>query len=64
MKKILDYYEESCKLFGINPKPKPTVTKWLDGELSLGFNDLKFTTINTPGHTPGGVSFQKSFVRW
>ena len=56
-KKILDYYEESCKLFGINPKPKPTVTKWLDSESSLGFNDLKFTTINTPGHTPGGVSF-------
>ena len=54
---ILDTYEVSCGLFGLEPKPKPEVDIWFDTELELNIHQFKFKTINTPGHTPGGTCF-------
>ena len=55
---ILDTYEASCKLFGIEPRVKPEVDFWLDSECELDIHKFKFKTINTPGHTPGGTCLQ------
>ena len=55
---ILETYEASCKLFGLEPNPKPQVDIWFDSECELNINKFKFNTINTPGHTPGGTCLQ------
>lgn len=56
-KSVLDGYEESCRLFGIIPSPKPEVDSWFDHGLELTLGDFTFKVILTPGHTPGGVCF-------
>ena len=55
---ILDTYEESCEMFGIESNPKPEVDIWFDSECELIIDKFKFNTINTPGHTPGGTCLQ------
>tara|TARA_B100001175_G_scaffold224480_1_gene191328 strand:- start:239 stop:886 length:648 start_codon:yes stop_codon:yes gene_type:complete len=55
---ILDTYEESCEFFGLEPKPKPEVDIWFNSECELKIEKFKFNTINTPGHTPGGICLQ------
>tara|TARA_B110000116_G_scaffold16389_1_gene13287 strand:+ start:351 stop:998 length:648 start_codon:yes stop_codon:yes gene_type:complete len=55
---VLDTYEESCEMFGIESNPKPEVDIWFDSECELIIDKFKFNTINTPGHTPGGTCLQ------
>jgi|TARA_B110000881_G_scaffold140287_1_gene123687 hydroxyacylglutathione hydrolase len=55
---ILDSYEVSCQIFGIQPKQKPNVDMWFDNECELIIDKFKINTINTPGHTPGGTCLQ------
>ena len=55
---ILDTYEVSCELFGIETSPKPEVDIWFDNECDLIIDKFKIKTINTPGHTPGGTCLQ------
>ncbi|MEC9106048.1 MAG: MBL fold metallo-hydrolase [Candidatus Neomarinimicrobiota bacterium] len=56
-KPILESYPMSCRMFGIEAKPIPSVDHWIQkgGELRIG--SFKFLIIETPGHTPGGCCF-------
>ena len=55
---VLDTYEESCEMFGIESNSKPEVDIWFDSECELIIDNFRFNTINTPGHTPGGTCLQ------
>ncbi len=55
---ILDSYEASCELFGLIPKNKPSVTKWIKNENNMIIGNFNIGIIHTPGHTPGGVCFE------
>ena len=56
-KPVLESYPMSCRMFGIEAKPIPSVDHWIQkvGELRIG--SFKFLIIETPGHTPGGCCF-------
>ena len=56
-KPVLESYPISCRMFGIEAKPIPSVDHWIQkgGELRIG--SFKFLIIETPGHTPGGCCF-------
>ena len=56
-KPVLESYPISCRMFGMEAKPIPSVDHWIQkgGELRIG--SFKFLIIETPGHTPGGCSF-------
>ena len=56
-KPVLESYPMSCRMFGIEAKPIPSVDHWIQkgGELHIG--SFKFLIIETPGHTPGGCCF-------
>ena len=41
---ILETYEASCKLFGLEPNPKPQVDIWFDSECELNINKFKFNS--------------------
>ena len=52
---ILDSYEETCELFGMEKKQKPEVDIWLRDEVEIKINNFKLELIRAPGHTPGGI---------
>ena len=52
---ILDSYEETCELFGMEKKQKPEVDIWLKDEVEITINNFKLELIRAPGHTPGGI---------
>ncbi len=55
---VLDWYEESLKFFGLDPKPKPEIDEWITSEDDLTFHDLTLKVLHTPGHTPGSTCFE------
>jgi glyoxylase-like metal-dependent hydrolase (beta-lactamase superfamily II) len=48
---------QHASAFGLSAPEQPEVTEWIEeGQVST-FGQASLTTIATPGHTPGGVSF-------
>jgi glyoxylase-like metal-dependent hydrolase (beta-lactamase superfamily II) len=41
---------------GVNPDPVPTVDKFVKNGNLIKFGQEKLTILETPGHTPGGIS--------
>ncbi|NQV36656.1 MAG: MBL fold metallo-hydrolase [Candidatus Marinimicrobia bacterium] len=56
-KMILDHYEESCQMFGIDPGDSPRVTHWIHDEKQIAVEDITIQIEHTPGHTPGGICY-------
>ena len=56
-KQILESYPLSCRMFGMEVKPVPVVDNWIHKAGKLTIGGFNFSIIETPGHTPGGVSF-------
>lgn len=52
---VLNHYEESCALYGIQHGKKPEVTQWVDGEDPIIISGFDFQVLHTPGHTPGCI---------
>jgi hydroxyacylglutathione hydrolase len=44
-------------VFGLSAPEEPVVSEWIEAGQVFTFGNSKLTTIATPGHTPGGVSF-------
>lgn len=55
---VLDWYEESRTMFGLDPKPKPVIDEWIASEDDLTFHDLTLKVLHTPGHTPGSTCYE------
>lgn len=54
---LLERMRSSCKFFtGYDPGPPPTVDGFLTRSNPVKLGKYKFKTIQTPGHTPGGIS--------
>ncbi len=54
---VLDTYEQTCRLFGIQVSETPKVDCWIDTEDDLYIGPFHFEVMFTPGHTPGGITF-------
>ena len=57
-KMILDMYEQSCEMFGVEAKQKPIVDFWISNHKSFTFDEFQVNIFKTPGHTPGGVCYE------
>ena len=56
-KPILNHLAHSGQMYGLGPIPVPEVDLDLQGVSSIPFGDGEIQVLETPGHTPGGVTF-------
>jgi len=56
-KPVLDHFTEMASFLGIASGKPPEVDVWIDGEDVLTLGPFTIVVLETPGHTPGGVSF-------
>lgn len=54
---VLDWFEDSFKLFGLEPRQKPVITDWITDESSISISGFDIQVLHTPGHTPGSTCF-------
>ena len=53
---LLAHAESSAAMFGMKAPPSPKPDGYMKEGDAISFGDLSMTVIETPGHTPGGVS--------
>ncbi len=56
-KPVLDSIDQQTAMFGLPPAPSFSVDRWLNGGDELECRDLNIRVLETPGHTPGGISY-------
>jgi glyoxylase-like metal-dependent hydrolase (beta-lactamase superfamily II) len=56
-KPILDHFEEMASFLGIAAGKPPEVDVWIEKEEVLTLGPFTLQVLETPGHTPGGVSY-------
>ena len=55
---LVDNINEQAVFFGFDKVETPKVHGYLKGGDVLDIGDLKVTVLDTPGHTPGSISFK------
>lgn len=55
---LLENLPLQCQLFGMPPLPQPRVDRVLEGHETLPLGQGIIQAIPTPGHSPGGTSYQ------
>jgi len=56
-KPILDHFEDMASFLGIATGKPPQVDVWIKREEVLTLGPFSLQVLETPGHTPGGVSY-------
>lgn len=56
-KPILEHFEEMASFLGIVSGKPPEVDVWIEEEGALTVGPFTLQVLETPGHTPGGVSY-------
>lgn len=54
---VLESFPLGARKFGFADETTPEVDDWLDVEKVYRFGSCSFRVLETPGHSPGGVSF-------
>lgn len=54
---LLEGIEESAKQFGLTGLLNVTPDRWLAEDEMIGVGSIQLRVVNTPGHTPGHISF-------
>mgnify|MGYP000509780126 CR=1 FL=1 len=58
-KELYDNIPMQCRLFGLPPFPSPPAPdQWIQGGEELKLGNLTIHYIDTPGHSPGSITFQ------
>jgi hydroxyacylglutathione hydrolase len=55
--KVLDAFQTSCDLYGMNCDPSPQPSVFLEEGDIINFGNSKLEILFTPGHSPGSITF-------
>ncbi len=55
--RVLDAFQTSCDLYGMNCDPSPQPSVFLEEGDIIGFGNSKLEILFTPGHSPGSITF-------
>ena len=55
--KVLDAFQTSCDLYGMNCDPSPQPSVFLEEGDLINFGTSKLEIMFTPGHSPGSITF-------
>lgn len=50
-------FHQSLRMFGMPPMTPPKIDQYIDPKSVYSFGNISFSVLETPGHSPGGVSF-------
>lgn len=52
---LYDNFKTQCEFYGLNMKPLPRITNFIDENFKINIGDNLLNFIHTPGHSPGGI---------
>lgn len=55
-KPVLDSVPKMAAVFGMKVGPMPDIDEFADSTKTYSFGDCQFKILETPGHSPGGIS--------
>lgn len=55
--RVLDAFQTSCDLYGMNCDPSPQPSVFLEEGDIISFGNSKLEILFTPGHSPGSITF-------